>query len=92
MLKKYHPDPSHVLQSENIEINEALTYEEKPVKLLDHNMKELRNKRIPPVKVLWRNHGIEETTWEVEEAILAGGLAVGGGKCLCQELSNMVWG
>ncbi|XP_027062827.2 uncharacterized protein [Coffea arabica] len=35
MLKKYHPDPSHVLQPESIEIDETLTYEEKPVKLLD---------------------------------------------------------
>ncbi|XP_027158282.1 uncharacterized protein LOC113759903 [Coffea eugenioides] len=69
MLKKYYPDPSHVLQPENIEIDEALTYEEIPVKLLDHKVKELRNKRIPLVKVLWRNHGVEEATWEVEEEI-----------------------
>ncbi|XP_027122169.1 uncharacterized protein [Coffea arabica] len=52
MFKKYHPDPSHVLQPENIKIDEALTYEEKPVKLLDRKVKELRNKRIPLVKVL----------------------------------------
>ena len=69
MLKKYHPDPSHILQPESIEIDEILTYEEKPVKLLDRTMKELRNKRIPLIKVLWRNHEIEEVTWEVEEAI-----------------------
>ncbi|XP_071933751.1 uncharacterized protein [Coffea arabica] len=69
ILKKYHPDPSHVLQPENIEIDEALTYEERPVKLLDRKVKELRNKRIPLVKVLWKNHGVEEATWEVEEEI-----------------------
>ncbi|XP_027171554.1 uncharacterized protein LOC113771136 [Coffea eugenioides] len=69
ILKKYHPDPSHVLQPKNIEIDEALAYEEKPVKLLDRKVKELRNKRIPLVKVLWRNHEIEEATWEVEEEI-----------------------
>ncbi|XP_027158304.1 uncharacterized protein LOC113759925 [Coffea eugenioides] len=69
ILKKYHPDPSHVLQPENIEIDEALTYEERPVKLLDRKVKELRNKRIPLVKVLWKNHGVEEVTWEVEEEI-----------------------
>ncbi|XP_027067816.1 uncharacterized protein [Coffea arabica] len=67
MPKKYHPDPSHILQPESIEIDEALTYEEKPVKLLDSKVKELRNKWIPLVKVLWRNHGLDETTWEVEE-------------------------
>ncbi|XP_027181926.1 uncharacterized protein LOC113780313 [Coffea eugenioides] len=69
ILKKYHPDPSHVLQPENIETDEALTYEEKPVKLLDRKVTELRNKRIPLVKVLWRNHSIEEITWEIEEEI-----------------------
>ncbi|XP_027158351.1 uncharacterized protein LOC113759970 [Coffea eugenioides] len=69
MLKKYHPDPSHVLQPENVEIDEALTYEEKPIKLLDCKVKELRNKRIPLVKVLRRNHGLEEASWEVEEEI-----------------------
>ncbi|XP_071906064.1 uncharacterized protein [Coffea arabica] len=69
MLKKYHPDPSHILQRKSIEIDETLTYEEKPVKLLVRKVKELRNKRIPLVKVLWRNHGIKEATWEVEEAI-----------------------
>ncbi|XP_027155182.1 uncharacterized protein LOC113755361 [Coffea eugenioides] len=66
ILKKYHPDPSHVLQPES---NEALTYEEKPIKLLDRKGKELRNKRILLVKVLWRNHGLEEAIWEVEEEI-----------------------
>ncbi|XP_071902715.1 uncharacterized protein [Coffea arabica] len=61
-LKKYHPDPSHILQSESIEIDEIFTYEEKPVKLLDRKVKELRNKQIPLVKVLCRNHGLEEAT------------------------------
>ncbi|XP_071928107.1 uncharacterized protein [Coffea arabica] len=69
MLKKYHPDPSHVLQPKNNEIDEALTYEEKPIKLLDRKVKEQRNKRIPLVKVLWKNHGLKETAWEIEEEI-----------------------
>ena len=32
-------------------------------------MKELRNKRIPLVKVLWRKHKTEEATWESEETM-----------------------
>ena len=31
MLKKYYPDPTHILQLKEIEIDEALTYEEKPM-------------------------------------------------------------
>ncbi|XP_027155708.1 uncharacterized protein LOC113756110, partial [Coffea eugenioides] len=67
MLKKYYPDPTHIVQPEQIEVDEALTYEEKPVRLLDRKAKELRNKQIPLVKILWKNHRVEEATWEMEE-------------------------
>ncbi|KAL5538314.1 hypothetical protein UlMin_043119 [Ulmus minor] len=64
MLKKYVPDTSHVLEQEPIELHEDLTYEEKPVQILDRKTKTLRNKEIPLVKVLWRNQKMEEATWE----------------------------
>ena len=32
-------------------------------------MRQLRNKTIPLVKVLWQHHGIEEATWEPEAAM-----------------------
>ncbi|KAL5564201.1 hypothetical protein UlMin_027365 [Ulmus minor] len=67
MLKKYVQDPSHVLEHEPIEVHEDLPYEEKPVQILDRKEKTLRNKVIPLVKVLWRNHKIEEATWERED-------------------------
>jgi hypothetical protein len=38
----------------------------KLVKILDRDEKLLRNKRIPLVRVLWRNSRIEEETWERE--------------------------
>ncbi|XP_059310115.1 uncharacterized protein LOC132061290 [Lycium ferocissimum] len=34
MLRLYQPDPSHVLNHEDIEIDEALSYEEEPVQIL----------------------------------------------------------
>ena len=67
MLKKYVPDESHVLEQEPIELHEDLSYEEKPVQILDCKIKTLRNKEIPLVKVLWRNKKTEEATWEREE-------------------------
>ena len=67
MLRKYISDPSHVLNYEPLQLNQDLTYEEKPVRILDTKEKELRNKRIPLVKVLWKNHSTEEATWEREE-------------------------
>ncbi|KAL5570607.1 hypothetical protein UlMin_027182 [Ulmus minor] len=67
MLKKYVSDKSHVLEQEPIEIHEDLSFEEKPVRILDYKIKTLRNKDIPLVKVLWRNQKTEEATWEREE-------------------------
>ncbi|KAL5787294.1 hypothetical protein ACOSP7_004243 [Xanthoceras sorbifolium] len=69
MLRRYRSDPSYRVQAESIEIRPDLTYEEEPVQILDREIKELRNKRVPLVKVLWRNHKVEEATWESEETM-----------------------
>ena len=69
MLWRYRSDPSHVVSSETIELRPDLTYEEEPVEILAQEVKELRNKKIPLVKVLWRNHKTEEATWESEETM-----------------------
>ena len=67
MLRRYQSDPSHVVSMETIELRPDLTYEEEPVEILAREVKELRNKKISLVKVLWRNHKTEEATWESEE-------------------------
>ncbi|KAL0544053.1 hypothetical protein IC582_019164 [Cucumis melo] len=67
MLRKYVPDPSHVVDYEPLEIDENLGYVEQPVEVLAREVKTLRNKEIPLVKVLWRNHRVEEATWERED-------------------------
>ncbi|XP_031283865.1 uncharacterized protein LOC116142568 [Pistacia vera] len=67
LLRKYIHDPSHILQAEDVELKDDITYEECPVQILDSKIKELRNKNVPLVKVLWRNHNFEEATWEVEQ-------------------------
>ena len=67
MLRRYILSPSHVLNYEQLELSQDVSYEEHPVKILDTKEKELRNKRILLVKVLWKNHEVEEATWEREE-------------------------
>ncbi|KAA0033475.1 pol protein [Cucumis melo var. makuwa] len=67
MLRKYVLDPSHVVDYEPLEIDENLSYTEQPVEVLAREVKMLRNKEIPLVKVLWRNHRMEEATWERED-------------------------
>ncbi|KAM6589993.1 hypothetical protein CsatA_012598 [Cannabis sativa] len=65
-LQKYVSDPSHVLSYETLGLQEDLSYNERPVKILDQKDRILRNKTITLVKVLWRNSVVEESTWELE--------------------------
>ena len=67
MLQKYIVDPSHVLRDQPVELKEDLTYEERPVQIVDRKDQVLRNKVIPLVNVLWMNNDREEATWERED-------------------------
>ena len=69
MLRRYRSDPSNVVSTETIELRPDLTSEEEPVEILARKVKEFPNKKIPLVKVLWRNHKTEEATWESEETM-----------------------
>ena len=69
ILRRYRSDPSHVVSLKTIELRPDLTYEEEPVEILAREVKELRNKKIPLVKVLWRNHKTEEDTWKSKETM-----------------------
>ncbi|GAV68780.1 Chromo domain-containing protein [Cephalotus follicularis] len=69
LLRKYIANPSHILSAEPIQVHEDLSYNEQPVEILDYKEQILRTKTIPLVKVLWRNHGVDEATWELEEAM-----------------------
>ena len=66
MLRKYIPDPSHVLREIPVQLKENLTYEETPVQIVDRKKQVLRSKVIPLVKVLRKNHEREAATWEPE--------------------------
>ena len=62
MSRKYISDLSHVLEAPPIELKEDLFFEVQPVGIVDQSMKELKNKVIPMVKVLWRSDIVEEMT------------------------------
>ena len=63
MLKKYIFDPSNVLEAPLVELKENLSFEVQPMGIIDQKLKELRNKVISMVKVLWRSDMVEERTW-----------------------------
>ena len=66
MLKKYVSNPSHILETPPIDLEEDLSFEVQPVVIVDQEMKQLRSKVILMIKVLWRSDLIEEMTWETE--------------------------
>jgi hypothetical protein len=66
-LQRCIHDLFQVISHESLDIQPNLTYEELPVRILDRKEHQLRTKSIPHVKVLWRNHGIEQASWELEQ-------------------------
>ena len=71
MLRKYIPNPSHVLSYEPFQIRDDLSYEEAPVEILDCKEQVLRNITISWVNVLWKNHSVKEASWKREDGMLS---------------------
>ena len=71
MLRKYKSDELHILPVQEVQVQQDFSYDEEPKSILDREVKQLRNKQVPLVKVLWQNYGREEATWEPEETMRA---------------------
>ncbi|GAV78866.1 hypothetical protein CFOL_v3_22331 [Cephalotus follicularis] len=54
MLRRYIPDPSHVLDYDTVLVQDDLSFEELPMRILDRKMQTLRNRTISMVKVQWK--------------------------------------
>ena len=67
MLRKYTPDPAHVVDWGELVIDTDGTFEEGPVGIMDSREQVLRCKNVRLVKVLWQHRGVEEATWECED-------------------------
>ncbi len=62
ILRRYRLDSSYIQPAKEIEVNPNLTYEEGPIEILAYEVKQLRNKQIPLVKVLSNHHSGQEAT------------------------------
>ena len=71
MLRKYTPDPAHVVDWGHIEVDTDGTFEEGPVCILDSRDQVLRRKTVRLVRVIWRHYGVEESTLEREDTMQA---------------------
>ena len=66
MLRKYLRDPEHHITVEPVTIQQDLSFEAYPVRILDKSERVLRRKTFKYVKVLWANQTEREATWELE--------------------------
>ena len=71
MLWKYTPDPAHVVDWGQIEVDTDETFKEGLVCIVGSRDQVLRRKTVRLVLVLWRHHGVEESTWEREDTMRA---------------------
>ncbi|MCI41907.1 hypothetical protein A2U01_0063141, partial [Trifolium medium] len=65
-LMKYVSDPSHVIESDDVQVKENLTVEMLPLRVEGREAKKLRNKEISSVKVVCGGPAREYATWELE--------------------------
>ena len=71
MLRKYTPDPTHIVDWGELVVDVDGTFEEGPVRIMDSREQVLHDKTVRIVKVLWLHQGVEEATWEREDIVRA---------------------
>ncbi|GJY22993.1 putative reverse transcriptase domain-containing protein [Tanacetum coccineum] len=66
-LKKCMADENLVIPLEEIQLDDKLHFIEEPVEIMDREVKQLKQSRIPIVKVRWNSRRGPEYTWERED-------------------------
>ncbi|GJY95867.1 hypothetical protein Tco_0512228 [Tanacetum coccineum] len=69
-LKKCLSNESLVIPLDEIQIDDKLHFVEEPVEIIDHEVKRLKQNRIPIIKVGWNSRRGPEFTWEREDQFL----------------------
>ncbi|CAN6445692.1 unnamed protein product [Victoria cruziana] len=63
MLNKYLPNPNKEIEYTEVQVNKRLNVPEIPVCIVDEQIRTLKNKQIPIVKVEWQHQGIQDYSW-----------------------------
>ncbi|KAD4180326.1 hypothetical protein E3N88_28917 [Mikania micrantha] len=69
-LKKCLPDKTLVVPLDEIQVDEQLRFVEEPVEIMDREVKQLKQSKIPIVKVRWNSKRGPEFTWEREDQMM----------------------
>ncbi|GKA74305.1 putative reverse transcriptase domain-containing protein [Tanacetum coccineum] len=70
-LKKCLSDESLIIPMKELRLDDKLNFVEEPVEIMDQEVKQLKQSRIPIVKVRWNSKKGPEFTWEHEDQIRA---------------------
>jgi hypothetical protein len=68
-LRRCFKDPIRAVDHEMLELQEDLSYQEYPIRILDQAECRTRQKAIKFLKVQWSNHSKDEVTWELEDRL-----------------------
>ncbi|GKE22089.1 putative reverse transcriptase domain-containing protein [Tanacetum coccineum] len=68
-LKKCLSDESLVIPMKELQLDDKLNFMEEPIEIMDREVKQLRQSRIPMVKLRWNSKRGPEFTWEREDQI-----------------------
>ncbi|GJZ93362.1 putative reverse transcriptase domain-containing protein [Tanacetum coccineum] len=70
-LKKCLSDESLIIPMKELRLDDKLNFVEEPIEIMDREVKQLKQSRIPIVKVRWNSKRGPEFTWEREDQIRA---------------------
>ena len=71
MLRRYTPDPAHVVDWGEIEVDTDETFKEGLVCIMDSRDQVFLRKTVRLVRVIWQYRGVEVSTWEREDTMRA---------------------
>nr|GEV40203.1 putative reverse transcriptase domain-containing protein [Tanacetum cinerariifolium] len=89
-LKKCLSDESLVILMKELRLDDKLNFVEEPVEIMDRKVKQLKQSRIPIVKVRWNSKRGPEFTWECEDQIRANHCGLAIRDCLLYKWINII--
>ncbi|GJX77275.1 hypothetical protein Tco_0324086 [Tanacetum coccineum] len=70
-LKKCLSDESLIILMKELRLDDKLKFVEEPIEIMDREVKQLKQSRIPIVKVRWNSKRGSEFMWEREDQVCA---------------------